>query len=266
MRWLVTTALVFGVLSWAAVASAEVKTKVVDYTAGGTALQGFIAWDDASPDKRPGVLVVHEWWGHNEHARNAARKLAQAGYVGFALDAFGKGKLAKHPDDAMKFVTEATKDPAVLAGRFEAALAELKKDPHVDPERIGAIGYCFGGTVVISQARMGADLDVVASFHGGLGGLPPVKPGAVKARVLVYTGDADPMIPADQVETFRKEMEATGAKIDIVSYPGAKHGFTNPDAGSYGMPALAYDAAADAASWSEMLKAFAAVFGKPGGA
>lgn len=260
MRLQATTTLLFGALLFAAPASAEVKTKVVDYTAGGAALQGFIAWDDATAAKRPGVLVVHEWWGHNEHARNAARRLAEAGYVGFALDVFGKGKLAKHPDDAMKFVTEATKDPAVLAARFDAALAELKKDPHVDPGRIGAIGYCFGGTVVISQARMGADLDVVASFHGGLGSLPPVKPGAVRAQVLVYTGEADPMVPAAQVEAFRKEMEAAGAKIDVVSYPGAKHGFTNPDADSHGMPALGYNAAADKASWAEMVKAFKRVF------
>ena len=260
MRRLRSAAMAIALVASASAASAEIKTKVVDYTVGGTALQGFIAWDDASAGKRPGILVVHEWWGHNEHARNAARRLAEAGYVGFALDMYGKGKLAAHPDDAMKFMTEATKDPAALGARFNAALAELKKDPHVDLARIGAIGYCFGGTVVVSQARLGADLDVVASFHGGLGGLPPVKPGAVKARVLVYTGAADPMIPAEQVEAFRKDMTAAGAKVDIVTYPGAKHGFTNPDAGSFGMDALAYDAAADKASWAAMLKAFKEVF------
>jgi dienelactone hydrolase len=260
MRCLRSAAMVIALVASASAAAAEVKTKVVDYTVGGTDLQGFVAWDDASAGKRPGVLVVHEWWGHNEHARNAARRLAEAGYVGFALDMFGKGKLATHPDDAMKFMTEATKDPAALGARFNAALAELKKDPHVDPARIGAIGYCFGGTIVISQARMGADLDVVASFHGGLGGLAPVKPGAVKARVLVFTGAADPMIPADQVEAFRKDMAAAGAKVDIVIYPGAKHGFTNPAAGSFGMDALAYDAAADKESWAAMLKGFKEVF------
>jgi dienelactone hydrolase len=260
MRRLRSAAMAIALVASAATASAEIKTKVVDYAVGGTALQGFLAWDDASAAKRPGVVVVHEWWGHNEHARNSARRLAEAGYVGFALDMYGKGKLAAHPDDAMKFMTEATKEPAVPGARFNAALAELKKDPHVDPARVGAIGYCFGGTVVISQARLGADLDVVASFHGGLGGLPPVKPGVVKARVLVYTGAADPMVPADQVEAFRKEMAAAGAKVDIVSYPGAKHGFTNPEAGSFGMDALAYDAAADKASWAAMLKAFEEVF------
>jgi dienelactone hydrolase len=241
-------------------AFAEVKTRVVDYTVGGVALQGLVAWDDAVTGKRPGVLVVHEWWGHNEHARTAARRLAEAGYVGFALDMYGKGKIAKHPDDAMKFMSEATKDPAVLNARFEAALAELKRDARVDATRIGAIGYCFGGSVVLSQARMGKDLDVVASFHGGLAGLAPVKPGSVKAEVMVFTGAADPMVPADQVSTFKKEMEAAGAKLDIVSYPNAKHGFTNPDAGSFGMDALGYDAVADKASWAQMLKNFKRVF------
>jgi dienelactone hydrolase len=260
MRRLRASAMVLALVASASTASAEIKTKVVDYTVGGASLEGFLAWDDASADKRPGIVVVHEWWGHNEHARTSARRLAEAGYVGFALDMYGKGKLAAHPDDAMKFMTEATKDPAVLGARFNAALAELKKDPHVDPARVGAIGYCFGGTVVISQARLGADLDVVASFHGGLGNLPPVKPGAVKARVLVYTGAADPMIPSEQVETFRKEMAAAGAKIDIVSYPGVKHSFTNPAAGTFGMDALAYDGAADKASWAAMIKGFKEVF------
>jgi dienelactone hydrolase len=260
MRHLQLAVMALALVASATPAAAEVKTKVVDYTVGGVALQGLIAWDDATTARRPGILVVHEWWGHNEHARTSARRLAEAGYVGFALDMYGTGKLAKHPDDAMKFMTEATKDPAVLTARFDAALAELRKDPRVDPARVGAIGYCFGGSVVISQARIGKDLKAVASFHGGLAGLAPVTAGAVKARVLVFTGAADPMVPTDQVEAFRKEMLAAGAKVDIVSYPGAKHGFTNPAAGSFGMDALAYDAEADKASWAAMLKAFKAIF------
>lgn len=261
MRHLQLGVMVLGLAALAAPAGADVKTRVIDYTVGGVALQGLIAWDDAAASgKRPGVLVVHEWWGHNDHARNSARKLAEAGFVGFALDMYGKGKLAKHPDDAMKFMTEATKDAAVLNARFEAALAELRKDPNVDPSRLGAIGYCFGGSVVLSQARMGRDVGAVASFHGGLGGLAPVKPGAVKARVFVYTGGADPMVPADQVATFRKEMEAAGAKVEIVTYPNAKHSFTNPAAGTAGMDALAYDADADKASWNAMIGNFRTVF------
>jgi dienelactone hydrolase len=243
-------------LAGATAAGAEVKTRVVDYKQGDTELQGMIAWDDGVNGIRPGVLVVHEWWGHNEHARNAARKLAAAGYVAFALDMYGKGKVTTHPDDAMKFMTEATKDPAVVAARFDAALAELKKDPHVDGTRIGAIGYCFGGGVVLEMARSGAPLKAVGTFHGSLAPAMPAKKGAVHAKLLVQTGDADEMIPPAQVEAFKKEMAEAGADLQVIVYPGAKHGFTNPDAGKAGMPQLAYDADADAKSWAALLDFF----------
>jgi dienelactone hydrolase len=239
----------------------KIQTKEVEYRQGGTVLKGFIAWDDAVSGKRPGVLVVHEWWGLNDHSRNQARRLAEAGYVGFALDMYGAGKVTTHPQDAQAFATEATKDPAVVAARFNAALDLLKRDPHVDPARIAAIGYCFGGGVVLGMARSGADLVAVVSFHGSLGTKAPAEPGKVKARVLVLAGGADPFVPPEQVEAFRKEMQAAGARFDIVTYPGAKHGFTNPDAGKYGMPQLAYDAAADRESWAAMRKLFHEVFG-----
>jgi len=240
---------------------ARIQTKEVEYRQGGTVLKGFIAWDDAVAGKRPGVLVVHEWWGLNDHARNQARRLAEAGYVGFALDMYGAGKVTTHPQDAQAFATEATKDPAVVAARFNAALDLLKRDPRVDPARIAAIGYCFGGGVVLGMARSGADLAAVVSFHGSLGTKTPAERGKVKARVLVLAGGADPFVPPEQVEAFRREMQAAGARLDIVTYPGAKHGFTNPDAGSYGMAQLAYDAAADRQSWAAMLKLFHEVFG-----
>ncbi len=234
--------------------SVKVKTRELEYRQDGTVLQGFIAWDDAGRGKRPGVLVVHEWWGHNEHARNQARRLAEAGYVGFALDMFGKGKVTTHPQEAQAFVSEVTKDPAVLAARFNAALDQLKRDPHVDPRRIAAIGYCFGGAVVLDMARAGADLAAVVTFHGALATKTPAQPGKVKARVLVLAGDADPFVPPEQVEAFKREMQAAGARFEVVTFPGAKHGFTNPDAGKFGMDALAYDAAADRESWAAMLK------------
>jgi len=240
----------------ASTAFAGVKTREVEYRQGDTALQGFLAWNDATPGKRPGVVVVHEWWGHNEHARHQARRLAEAGYVAFALDMYGKGKLATHPADAEAFMNEATKDPEVVAARFNAALDLLKQDPHVDPARIAAIGYCFGGGVVLDQARAGADLKAVVSFHGSLGTSQPAQPGKIKARVLVLTGGADPMNPAGVVAAFKKEMTAAGAHFEVISYPGAKHAFTNPDAGKYGMAALAYDAQADKQSWAAMLKLF----------
>lgn len=240
--------------------SAAVKTKVVPYKQGDTALQGFLAWDDTAKGKRPGVIVVHEWWGHNEHARNQARRLAEAGYVAFALDMYGRGKVTLHPADAEGFMKEATKDPAILTARFNAALDQLKKSPHVDPERIAAIGYCFGGAVVLGMARSGADLDAVVSFHGSLGTQTPAGPGTIRARVLVMTGAADPMTPPDLVEGFENEMKAAGARYEVVSYPGVKHSFTNPDAHKAGMDALAYDAEADRKSWAKMLELFQDVF------
>src|SRR2546425_686024 len=240
---------------------ARVQTREIEYRQGDTVLKGFIAWDDAVAGKRPGVLVVHEWWGLNDHARNQARRLAEAGYVGFALDMYGAGKVTTHPQEAQAFATEATKDAAVVAARFNAALDLLKRDPHVDPARIAAIGYCFGGGVVLNMARSGADLAAVVSFHGSLGTKTPAEPGKVKARVLVLAGGADPFVPPEQVEAFRKEMQAAGARFEVVTYPGAKHGFTNPDSGTYGMPQLAYDAAADRQSWAAMLKLFREVFG-----
>jgi dienelactone hydrolase len=242
-------------------AAAEVKTREVTYTQDKTTFQGFFAWDDAVKGKRPGVLVIHEWWGHNQHSRNQAMRLAKAGFVGFALDLYGKGKLAEHPKDAQAMSTALMKDPAAVKARFEAALAELKKDPNVDPKKIGVVGYCMGGSVALQMAREGEDVQAIATFHAGLSA--PEKPaakGAVKPRILVNTGAADPFVPAAAVDAFKKEMEAAGARAEVISYPNAKHGFTNPEAGKHGMDALAYDAAADKASWEASMKMFKEAF------
>jgi dienelactone hydrolase len=244
--------------AFAALASpafAAVRSKVVDYEQDGVQLQGYLAWNDAAKGKRPGVVVVHEWWGHNAHARRAADRLAEAGYVAFALDMYGKGKVTTHPEEAQAFIAEATKDPAVVTARFKAALAVLMQDPNVDQARIGAIGYCFGGAVVIGMARAGAQLKAAGTFHAAL---PPgqTEHGKVKAKLLVQTGDADPMIPADAVAAFEKDMKAAGASFRVVHYPGAKHGFTNPDADKVGMEGLAYNADADKKSWAELIKFF----------
>lgn len=243
-------------------AHAKIKTMPVEYKQGGAVLEGYLAYDDAATGKRPGVLVVHEWWGHNQHTRDQATRLAEAGYVALAVDMYGSGKVTSHPDSAQAFMMAAVADPATVMARFNAALEQLKQDPHVDPDRIAAIGYCFGGSVVLSMARGGADLDAVASFHGGLGGLPPVDSGHVRARILVLTGAADPMVPPALVDSFRNEMQRAGARVQIVSYPNAKHGFTNPAAGSFGMEALGYDANADRESWAAMLALFRETFGR----
>ncbi|BDG05331.1 dienelactone hydrolase family protein [Anaeromyxobacter oryzae] len=246
----------------ATAAAAKVQTRKIEYRQGDTVLHGFLAWDDAAKGKRPGVLVVHEWWGQNEHARNQARRLAKAGYVGFALDMYGNGKVTTHPKDAMAFAQEATKDPQVVAARFDAALAVLKQQPQVDPEKIAAFGYCFGGGVALRMARAGEDLGAVVTFHGALEpALGPAEPGKIKPAILVQTGGADPMVPPEQVQQFEQEMKDSGAKVEVITYPGAKHSFTNPDANKAGVEGLAYDHDADVKSWSAAMKFLKQVFG-----
>jgi dienelactone hydrolase len=247
----------------AAAADAKVQTKNIEYQQGDTVLQGFLAWDDAAKGKRPGVLVVHEWWGHNEHAREQARRLAKAGYVGFALDMFGKGKVTTHPKDATAFVQEATKDPEVAEARFDAAVELLEQQPQVDREKIAAFGYCFGGGVALNMARAGKDLDAIVTFHGTLKpATGPAAPGSVKPAMLVQTGGADPMVTRDQVASFEQEMKDAGANVKVITYPNARHAFTNPDAGKAGNEALAYDKEADRKSWDAAVQFLKQVFGK----
>lgn len=242
---------------------AAVQGKEVTYSANGTTLKGYIAYDSKVKGPRPGILVVHEWWGHNDYARKRARMLAAQGYTALALDMYGDGKQAHHPDDAQKFSSEVSQNEGLAKARFEAALELIKKEKTVDAANIGAIGYCFGGTVVLNMARAGEPLKAVASFHGGLGTKHPAERGKVQARVASYTGEADPMIPAEQVAAFRQEMEKAGITSEVVTYPGAQHAFTNPEADMYGkkfkLP-LAYDAAADKDSWAKSMAFLAESF------
>jgi len=227
----------------------------ITYNAGGTILKGYIAYDKAIEGKRPGVLVVHEWWGHNDYARERARQLAKMGYTALAVDMYGDGKQAAHPDDAKKFAMEVMGNMDEEKSRFEAGMKALEKQPTTDPAKIAAIGYCFGGGVVLEMARAGLDLRGVASFHGMLGTEHPAQKGAVKAKILVLQGEADPFVPHEQVEAFKKEMAAAEAPVEYHGYPGAKHAFTNPGATDLGkkfeLP-LAYDEEADKASWAEL--------------
>ncbi len=246
-------------------AHGEVRGKPVDYVAGETTLKGYLAYDDRLPDRRPGILVVHEWWGHNEYARSRARMLAELGYVALAVDMYGEGKQAQHPDDAGKFSGEIRKNMALGRERFLAARKVLQENKFTDPERIGAIGYCFGGSVVLQMARDGMDLAGVASFHGGLTTESPAKPGSVKAKILVLNGAADKFIKPEQIEEFKKEMKAAHADFRFISYPGASHSFTNPDADTYAKKfniPLGYNADADKKSWAEMKAFFKDIFGK----
>ncbi len=247
----------------AAVARAEIVTEVVPYTVGGTTLTGYLAYDDGVTGSRPGVLVVHEWWGHNAYARRRAELLAGLGYTAFALDMYGEGKVTDHPSQAGAFAREALADLGVAEARFAAALDLLRGHPTVDAARVAAIGYCFGGGVVLHAARTGTDLDAVVSFHGSLAPKAPAAPGAVSAEILVLTGADDPLVPLTQVDAFRAEMTTAGADVEIVSYPGVVHSFTNPDATAigerFGMP-VRYDAAADADSWQRMQALFDRLF------
>lgn len=259
---LVRTALLAAALILPVAAFAKVQSKPVNYKAGDTQLQGTLAWDTASKGKRPGVLVIHEWWGHNDHARSQAKRFAEAGYVAFALDMYGKGKLARHPDDAGAMAAEATKDPATVAARVNAALAELKKHKDVDPEKIAVVGYCMGGSIALTMAMNGADWDAVSTFHAGLGNVPaPSKERPVKAKILINSGALDPMASGEAVDAFAIKAKESGAEVKVKLYEGAKHGFTNPDADKAGMPALAYNAEADKQSFDATIAFFKDVFG-----
>jgi dienelactone hydrolase len=243
---------------------AEVVGKSVDYLDGDTVLKGYLAYDDKQQGKRPGVLVVHEWWGHNDYARQRARQLAELGYTALAVDMYGDGKQAAHPGDASKFSGEVKKNMPLAESRFSAAMALLMSNDTVDAEQIAAIGYCFGGGIVLEMARRGFDLDAVASFHGGLGTSTPAQKGTIKAKILVANGADDPFVKPEQIRAFKAEMDAAGVDYRFENYPGAKHSFTNPDADKYGrqfkLP-LAYSADADKLSWVAMKELLNEVFG-----
>lgn len=233
---------------------AEVQGEEVSYEADGVTLIGYLAYDDAIKGERPGVLVVHEWWGQNEYARKRARMLAELGYTALAVDMYGEGQVVDNPRDAGELASEVSMNLPLEKARFEAGMHFLRNQKTVDADEIAAFGYCFGGGVVLNMARIGESLRGVASFHGVLGTDHPAKPWKIKARIISFSGEADPMIGADKVAAFRKEMDGAGAKYEVVTYPGAKHAFTNPNADELGkkfnMP-IAYDAEADKDSWEQ---------------
>jgi dienelactone hydrolase len=244
-------------------AFAEVVTKAVEYKAGDITLKGYIAYDNSIKGKRPGVIVIHEWWGLTDYPKKRAEMLAKLGYVALAADMYGDGKIADNPADAQKFAGESMKDVNLFKSKFLAAMDFLKQDEHTDPTRIAAIGYCYGGGVVLNMARAGVDLKGVVSFHGSLGAVIPAEKGKVKAKLLVCSGAADKFISAEAVDGFKKEMKDAGANLKYVAYEGATHAFSNPEATAMGkkfnMP-IAYNEKADKGSWSEMQKFFNTIF------
>ncbi|MGB5398551.1 MAG: dienelactone hydrolase family protein [Gammaproteobacteria bacterium] len=257
-------ALTLGMGLFTGLANAEIVTRNIEYQQGDTVMKGMLAYDDAIKGKRPGVLVVHEWWGQNDYPRERARQLAALGYTAFALDMYGEGMTAEHPKDAGTFANAVGGDLPLAKARFEAALDALKQQTSVvDANKIAAIGYCFGGGIVLQMARLGEDLKGVASFHGSVASKIQAERGKVKAAVRVFNGAADPMVKPEQIEAFEREMFAADVDYKVVNYADAKHGFTNPGATALGkkfdLP-LAYNEHADKDSWAQMQAFFKEIF------
>jgi dienelactone hydrolase len=240
-----------------------IKTDPVMYSAGATTLRGALATDTTRTGKRPGVIVVHEWWGVNDYIRRRARMLAELGYTALAADIYGDGKTGNDPAEAGALMNAVLADRSAAEQRFRAAYDFLRAQPSVDPDRIAAIGYCFGGAVVLHAARTGLPLRGVVSFHGALGSFHKPAPGSVRAKILVCHGAVDSLVPASDVEAFKAEMDAAKADYRVIEYPGAKHGFTNPDTDEtsrkFGGFPIGYDAEADRRSWQDMTEFLARV-------
>ena len=241
----------------------DIRTQALTYTAGDTTCRGHVAYDAAAGGPRPGVLVVHEWWGLDEYIRGRARMLAELGYTALAVDMYGDGQTAADPDGAGALMNAVLGDIEAGTARLRAAYDALAGHSAADSGRVAAIGYCFGGAMVLHGARIGMDLKGVVSFHGSLGSFHKPAKGEVKAKVLVCHGAADALVSDEEIAGFKQEMADAGADCRFIAYDGALHGFTNPEATAngekYGLP-LAYDEAIDKRSWDDMQALFAEVF------
>jgi dienelactone hydrolase len=241
-----------------------IKEEVVTYKAEGVTLTGFVTFDESIKGKRPVILVVHEWWGLNDYSKMRARKLAELGYIAMAVDMFGNGKIAADPKEAQNLTMPFYNYPQLAKSRLDAAIKKIKEYPQADPDNIVAIGYCFGGFVVLNCAKLGADLKGVVSFHGGLGGVP-VNKKLLKAKILVCHGANDKFVSQKDVDAFKQQLDSIGADFTFKTYANATHAFTNPDATRLGkefnLP-IEYNAEADKDSWSDMKTFFTRIFKK----
>ena len=247
-------------LCLAVTTEAAVRTVVVEYKQGDTVLEGYLAWDDATNILRPAVLVVHEWTGLGPYVKKRAEMLAELGYVAFAADIYGKGVRPASPAEAGKTAGIYKNDRSLMRARAKAGLDTLKDQKFVDPKRLAAIGYCFGGTTVLELARDGADIKGVVSFHGGLSTPTPQDARNIKAKVLALHGADDPFVKADEVAAFQEEMRKAGLDWQFVSYGGAVHSFTNPEAGNDNSKGAAYNEKADKRSWEATKLFFTEIF------
>jgi len=229
----------------------SIQTRTIDYDHNGNLLQGVLAWDDQASAPRPAVLVSHAWAGRDEFAEGKARALAELGYVGFALDMYGKGILGSGPEENAKLMGPLIEDRGLLQSRQAAALNIVRQQPEVDPARIAAIGYCFGGLCVLDLARSGADLRGVASFHGLLNSPGNTEGNRILAKVLVLHGYDDPMAPPEQVLALADELTKGGSDWQIHAYGGTVHAFSNPKANDPEFGTV-YKKEADHRSWQSL--------------
>lgn len=244
---------------------AALKTQVVEYRDGDQVLEGYLAYDAAIAGKRPAVLIVHDWSGVGPYVKQRAEQLAQLGYLAFAADIYGKGVRPDSPEAAGALAGKYKQDRALFRSRLKAGYQMLLAQSQADPARTAAIGYCFGGTGVLELARSGADLKGVVSFHGGLDSPVPADGKNIKAKVLILHGAEDPFVPAKDIDAFLAEMRAADVDWQMISYSGAVHSFTNPEAGNDPSTGAAYNEAADRRSWGAMRQFFDELFNASGG-
>jgi len=242
--------------------AAVVGEEITYQSADGTRLLGYIANDEARKVKKPGVVLIHEWWGCNDFARYRADMLAALGYVVIAADMFGEGKQGTTPKEAGELAAPFYSNFSLAKQRIEAAVKKLKEHPDTDPEQLACIGYCFGGSMSLTAAKLGMDFKAVVSFHGGLAGIP-AEPGKTKAKILVCHGGADKFISEEEIQNFRKNLDEAKVDYTFITYPGAMHAFTNPQATENGQKfniPVAYNAIADKKSWEDMKTFFSQIF------
>jgi len=241
-------------------AHAAIQTKTVEYKQGNTTLEGFAVYDDTIKGARPGVLIVHQWMGLTDYEKKRAEMLAQLGYIAFCADVYGKGVRPQTREEAAAQAGKYRNDRQLLRARVNAGLDALRRQPLADPKRIGAIGYCFGGTAVLELARSGAELNGVVSFHGGLDALDPDEGKNIKCKVLVLHGADDPTISAQDLAAFENQMRSGGVDWQLVKFGGAVHGFTQWYAGNDNSKGVAYNERADNRSWEYMKVFFVEIF------
>lgn len=253
----------FALLLFTLPAIAAIQSKAVTYEHEGTTLTGYLYWDDAIKGKRPGVMVIHEWWGLDEYAKKRARMLAEEGYVGFAADMYGDNRLATNPEQAKEWMMEVTADVEGWQERAALGLKQLVKSGMVDAERTAAMGYCFGGGTILQMAYSGTKAKGVVGYHASLPAAPESANGKIDAKVLIFHGAADPFVAPEVIANFKDKIQAAGADWEFVTYGGdVRHSFTVPTAAERGMEAIKYDADADRDSWQRTMTFYANLFAK----